>query len=444
MTIIYGKQATHATRPVAGFRKMTPAMVESQLLAGEGVTVLTTKSKVSIAAKKAAPSLGVDGVAFHILDILFGLARKEDFAQGSRPVVSVSNEKLANYIQRSDRTVSRALRRLCEVGLMAFCDSPAGKRFKHTRSGEAYGLDLSPAANRVTELEKLGEAFKEATQAKKRAQRSVTKLKRQIIDLEPPFAELGLDYSEIRKQLERVLEAAASYEDKAESLAMIYEHGCAQITMDDAEKDTQDTEVIDQDMSPLGDKFDAHLHNTNPQTKISCNRMRAISNEIDLEFTEEYERPTPNGVDFESTGNPAYSGLAELALDEKPLGELSQTQQAQEPVGGVLHGVSSGLLFSATAKTQETFGLPMSNWQDLAIQAEALRVCACLSVPNWKSAVAAIGLKAAAAVLLVAVEKSLRGHAGIKNTAGYFCACVARAKDGNLALSRSVWGLAQS
>ncbi|WP_310622461.1 replication initiation protein RepC [Flexibacterium corallicola] len=523
---------TPPPRPVAGFRKMTPAMIQSQHLATDGVRATTSKRQVAMAVKTAAPALGVDGVAFHIFDMLLGMARSDDFSKGRRPVVSISNEKLCGYVQRSTRTVSRALRRLCEAGVLSYHDSPSGKRFAQAKSGEAYGLDLSPAANRVAELERLAADFKQALAAQKQAQRAVTRYTRQIIDLEPVFVEVGCDYCEIKTQLDKVLASATSCADKAESLAIIYAHGCAVIALDlspaanrvaelerlaadfkqalAAQKQAQRAvtrytrQIIDLepvfvevgcdyceiktqldkvlasatscadkaeslaiiyahgcavialdnadphpapatdkalDMSPVGDKIDPHLHITIPQTFINSNETRPLSDERDFNLSDKIKRPAPDGTDISLLPPPAQSRRVKKGFEDQPVGEASARQA---PAGDILHALSIGLLATATRTCQTDFGFCLQSWADLADNAETLRLAAQLSQSNWKRAVAAIGLNAAASVLLVAVEKTLRGHSQIKNTAGYFCACIERAKDGKLALSRSVWGLSNA
>lgn len=118
---------------VASFRKLTPAMVASQKLAMANDIVKTTKSEVAMALKKAAPALGIDGTTYHILDILIGLTAAEDWSQDRRPLVAISNEKLAEYVSRSSRTVVRSLRRLVEAGVLAYKDSPTGRRYIYAR-----------------------------------------------------------------------------------------------------------------------------------------------------------------------------------------------------------------------------------------------------------------------------------------------------------------------
>ncbi|SDQ28688.1 helix-turn-helix domain-containing protein [Pseudovibrio sp. Tun.PSC04-5.I4] len=72
---------------VASFRKLTPAIIASQNLAMANDIVETTKAEVSIAIKKAAPALGIDGTDYHVLDILIGLSAAADWLPNRRPLV---------------------------------------------------------------------------------------------------------------------------------------------------------------------------------------------------------------------------------------------------------------------------------------------------------------------------------------------------------------------
>src|SRR5690606_31264815 len=97
---------------IASFRRVTPAILASARLAMANDIPESTKAEVAILLKKAAPILGIDGSTYHIMDILIGLSRADDWAGTNRPIVAISNAKLAEYTGRSERQVTRCIRRL--------------------------------------------------------------------------------------------------------------------------------------------------------------------------------------------------------------------------------------------------------------------------------------------------------------------------------------------
>ncbi|WP_083646234.1 replication initiation protein RepC [Pseudovibrio brasiliensis] len=67
-----------------------------------------------------------------------------------------------------------------------------------------------------------------------------------------------------------------------------------------------------------------------------------------------------------------------------------------------------------------------------------------LSPAAWQQAEERVGRYTAAAVLATTAEKALRDPLLISSPGGYFRACVDRAMDGELALHKSLYGLAQA
>ncbi|SDQ37144.1 plasmid replication protein RepC [Pseudovibrio sp. Tun.PSC04-5.I4] len=416
------------SQAVASFRKLTPAIIASQNLAMANDIVETTKAEVSIAIKKAAPALGIDGTAYHLLDILIGLSAADDWLPNRRPLVAISNEKLAEYVCRSQRTVSRSIKRLVEAGIIAYRDSPTGRRYIHRNEftngkyGEiqrGYGFDFSPARQRVHELKAIGTAFTARLNTQKEAKRTVNRLLRSIRDMAELAANEGLCFQSIEKSVAAMDGKAIAIEDRAEVLQSIFEVATALF----------EVSLNEDSMSCAGDMSDAPYNHTNPQTLKRGNNMQGLAraNHFDLSDPEQ----VGISLAFEEVqqrkaqANPAHKSL------------LRAPKEAENP----LALVSIGLIDAATPNTRELLGDGFECWDDLVDQSDQLRLAIGLSVDGWKQAVAALGTKMAAAVLVVTVEKTLRNPDAISSPAGYFRACVDRARDGKLALSNSLYGL---
>ena len=179
---------------IASFRRVTPGILASARLAMANDIPEASKAEVAIILKKAAPILGIDGSTYHIMDILIGLSRADDWKGSKRPIVAISNAKLAEYTARSERQVTRCIRRLVEAGIVAYRDSPTGRRFvyrdKDGDISKGYGLDFTPARVRLQELKALVDEFQARLNSEQEARRAITRASRAIMD-----ASLGLGSS---------------------------------------------------------------------------------------------------------------------------------------------------------------------------------------------------------------------------------------------------------
>lgn len=427
---------------VASFRKMTPAMLASQQLAMANDIVKTTKAEVAITLKKAAPALGIDGTAYHILDILIGLTRADDWKQDRRPLVAISNEKLAEYVCRSTRTVMRALKRLVETGILAYRDSSTGRRFiyRNDVSGEidrGYGFDFSPARQRVAELKEIADAFQARLRAEQEAKRTVNRLSRAIVDACHAGTQDGQDCTPFLQELTVVLDEPMMVVERAQKIEALYEMVLDHLAS--AETQTEEPAHYADKTGRMSGDHDNHVtpYNIttlqNPQNSIK----RQPSHDGSLN-NEKFASKDAHEIAPDRDQSSKFSANSAMPR-KRPSPPSPQTD------GGMsehLSAVSIGLINSATDHTQDLLGTHFGSWRDLVELSDQLRLSIGLSEDGWKQAMAILGDKMAAAVLVVTVEKTLRDPEGIARPAGYFRACVDRAKDGKLALHKSIYGLA--
>ncbi|MTI15912.1 replication protein C [Rhodobacteraceae bacterium RKSG542] len=415
---------------VASFRKLTPAMMRSQHLALANDIVETTKGEVAMALKKAAPALGVDGTCYHILDILLGLTCADDWQPNRRPIVAISNEKLAEYVCRSKRTVMRCVKRLVEAGVIAYRDSPTGRRyvhrgeFKNGKMGEierGFGFDFSPARQRVQELRALGEDFAAKLKAQKDAKRSINRLLRAIEDMKLLADQESMPIEDICEQVEKVLSTSMMLEEKAEVLALLYETLVSRFAEQQAHQ--EDAVVsISEEMTCEGDINVIPYNNTNPQSleSSSDNRRSAYADHS------QYENSAKRGIS--------------LAFEKSTLSKFREKSASNSNAAG-LDSVSIDLLISATHCLRETLGSDYKSWPELIASQRDMALLIGLSPSALAQAQERVGQHQSAAVLATTVEKSLRDPHLISNPAGYFRACIDRAAVGELALHKSLFGL---
>lgn len=409
---------------IAQFRRVNAAVLAAQCLAVEPLHEEVERKELALTLKRVAPALKISGTSYHILDILLGLVRREDLRAGGRPLVAISNEKLASYTMRSTRTVSRCIKRLVEVGILAYADSPNGRRFvRRDRSGAidyGYGLDLTPACCRLAELQNLASEYQERLKLEKQAKRTITSKARAARDM---AALLGEEAEALLSRIEKLVEAPMDLISKAEAIEATY-------------NEMLDIEV---NMSSLGDINGVAISNT---TQSHLNNFvvdeRNGSNEPYIE---------------NHTDNDCYRNV-ELALEKQPEATSSQHQDnfpsritsnadSISMSSSALAGVSIDLINQGCKNVSELLHVEFSSWNSLLDSTEHLRHLIGLSEAGWKAGCSAQGKYLASACLVVVAEKALRDPEAITRPGGYFRAMIDRANDSKLNLQKSVFGLAQ-
>ncbi|OAV54229.1 plasmid replication protein RepCa2 [Rhizobium sp. WYCCWR10014] len=413
---------TEATA-IASFRRVSPAILASARMAMANDIPDTSKSEISLLLKKAAPILGIDGTTYHVLDILLGLSRAEDWKGGGRPIVAISNAKLAEYTLRSERTVTRCLRRIVEAGIAAYRDSPTGRRFVYRDSdgmvASGFGLDFTPARVRLAEIRESVENYQRELKASQDARRAVTRVSRAIIDACEAFPEKADIW---RSAAQAIIDGVAGRAEQASGLESIHAG-----VLEYAEQRFQE-----HNMSCAGDIGVTSIINTTPKN-LSDSNERTRSNERDIISTND-------------------GSAVEMAYENKPqaaAGDMqSRLPEAEKTVGdiqgAVLATVPVGLLQVGCRAAQECVSVEFDGWSDVVGAAEMMRRMIGLSEAAWVDGVGRVGRYAASAILATVLEKSLRDPELIAKPGGYFRAMVDRAVDGSLHLSKSLHGLADS
>ncbi|WP_298817969.1 plasmid replication protein RepC [uncultured Roseibium sp.] len=415
-----------SSQQIASFRKVSAGILASAHLASQEDRPKVTKKEISLVLKRVAPALGIDGTAYHVLDILLGLVQADDFQAGKRPVVAISNQRLAEYTRRTTRTVTRCLKKLVEAGVLAYRDSPTGRRYMYRGSdgdfAQAYGLDFTPACFNLEAFKAQADAFQRRIKAEQEAKRAVTRFSRAIADM------VELDPAEFHGFAARAHSVVNRDEltvvEKAGILETIYTEILAL-------HDTHSLETKDK-MSSAGDIDVSPLSITTQTDSLGSNSQRTCSNEQDTKLTSD------NGF------------AVEMALEKEPCGGRSETQRPKSQAGrGVgskfpetnLDGVSIGLIQSACSSVQAETGINLNSWPALCGTAEQLRLLIGLSPAGYQLAVERQGRYLAAACLVVVAEKALRDPEHIASPGGYFRAMIDRAGEGKLHLHKSLHGL---
>ncbi|MHC2566285.1 replication initiation protein RepC [Bradyrhizobium diazoefficiens] len=407
---------------IASFRRVTPAILASARLAMANDVPEVSKAEVAIVLKKAAPILGIDGATYHVMDILIGLSRSDDWKGANRPIVAISNAKLAEYTARSVRQVSRCIKRLVEAGIVAYRDSPTGRRFvyrdKEGGIDKGYGLDFTPARVRIKELKSLVDDFQARLNSEQEARRATTRLSRAIVDACEAYPERADEWTAL---LDAIRGRKLSDVDEAAALDALHQKVIGEVT----------EEYVTPQMSCEGDMDVAPNINTTSQNSFESKTKQPRSNER-VVFQKKDDR-------F------AVARPAETKSDAGGIGRQTQYGAvfgSDEVQSQILGSISVSLIRSACPEASEIAGRPFKSWPELTAAADVMRVMIGLSEAAWIDGASRVGRYAAAAILATVLEKSLRNPEQISSPGGYFRAMVDRGVEGSLRLEKSLFGLA--
>ncbi|TCN17632.1 replication initiation protein RepC [Sinorhizobium americanum] len=370
--------------------------------------------------KQAAPILGIDGTTYHVMDILLGLSRPEDWKGTGRPIVAVSNAKLAEYTMRSERTVIRCIRRLVEAGIAAYRDSSTGRRFVYRDTGggiiAGFGIDFTPARVRFAEIKEKVAAYRARLAAETEARRDVARLARAMEDLCDAFPE---DAEDLRSRVQGADLTASGILDKAESYRSLYADALERIQA----RNEENKMAAEGDINVRANTY------INSESFFGCKDKGPRCNE--RTYLLERNVAPPMAVE----APPEAKALGLQNVSPRPSSANIQTQ--------VLGSVSIGLLQSACPEAQSMIGARFDTWSALDRSGEMLRRMIGLSEGGWMDGRRRVGAYAAAAILATVLEKSLRDPEQISKPGGYFRAMVDRAAEGKLNLERSLFGLVE-
>lgn len=410
------------TSSVASFRRVTPGIAASARLALANDVPDTTKSEIALTLKKAAPVLGIDGTTYHVMDILLGLSRADDWTGVGRPIVAISNAKLAEYTQRSERTVIRAIRRLVEAGIAAYRDSSTGRRFVYRNdAGEVvagFGIDFTPARVRLHELKTAVMQYQKRLTLELAAKRDVARLSRAIEDICGAYPG---ETESVKVELASVLRSEAGLLNIANAVRELHERAV----------EMQPSAHVPFNLSCEGDIGVTPYINTTQESSLESNKSGSRSKERELKLTNDR-----SAVEF------AYEKKHGEAVNTEQVEKRARQREVEAIQGEVLGSVSVGLLRAACPEAQSMISIEFDSWSSLGRSGDLLRRMIGLSEAGWADGKHKVGLYAASAILATVLEKSLRDPEQISRPGGYFRAMIDRALDGQLNLERSLFGLA--
>ena len=416
-----------------GWRKPTPGLGVAEQLAQAGERVGVPKTRAFVALKRVGAHIGLKAGDMLLLDTLGAFTQAQDWEEGRRPIVWASNAYLMEQTGFSLSALKRHARRLAEIGVIAFKDSPNGKRWGHRDQDgvivEAYGFDLSPLSARVEEFEQLHAELQVERELCQRLKRQVTVARRMIrarIEaavsgaLRGPWAQFTSLFEELldrlprrnvaSETLERLLAWFRDLQERVEAayLKAIRTDDVVENTAESSEQVTEQT----QEMNPREVISDPHILITKQLNPV-------ISNSSEKE---EAAAVVPNAPPEEQVDRELEDWVAETRRKRGAALDLPTVMQACPE-------------FASWARNMGGY---LKDWGDLHRVAGQLRPMIGISEHAWNLAQDRLGPQIATAALVLVFDKHAAGE--VASPGGYLRGMVEKAGAGELHLERSFYG----
>jgi replication initiation protein RepC len=401
---------THA-RIAPGCRRLTPVHVQVQAIAErfEGLPDSVSKGQALAALKQAARPLGLSPRLRETIDVLFAFSAPQDWQPGARPIVWPSNRKLETTLGLGRRQVQNVLNALIRAKLITPVDSPTGRRWGHRDTTgkiiEAYGFDLSPIGLRHAEFVALAERAAIEERERSALRRRLTIARKAIQQIAETALEHGLTDRNWHYWLAEALTLVLTIRDDLPLEGL-------QAVVAELEQRRADGEAV------LRAAFDS-VQNASAGA-IECTPITTtIQPKADNSATGSSDSEMPRTDQGDSLTSPHPVPL-----------------EHQQPT---LPSVTPKLVLSISPSLKPYLFAASPNWADIVEAADRLRQQLGISRPAWIDACQAMGrYQAATAVALIAAKGET-----IRSPGGYLRGMSGRARNGELHLSNSLWGLAR-
>ncbi|MAB08336.1 MAG: replication protein C [Rhodobacteraceae bacterium] len=416
-----------------GWRKPTPGLGIAEQLAQAGEQVAIPKSTAFVAIKRVGAHIGLKAGDLLLLDTLGAFTQAQDWEEGRRPIVWASNAYLMEQTGFSLSALKRHARRLAEVGVISFKDSPNGKRWgRRDADGviiEAYGFDLSPLSARAEEFEQLHIEIQAERALCQRLKRQITVSRRMIrarIEaavsgaLKGPWAQLTTLFEELlarlprrhtaSERLERLMDWFRELQERVEAAYLRAVR--ADEVVENTPEAIQQVSEKTQEMNPREVISDPHILTT---TKLDP----VISNSSEKE---EAAGIAPNAPPEERVDRELEDWVAEVRKKRGAALDLPTVMQACPEF----------------AQWARNVGGYLKDWGDLHRVAGQLRPMIGVSEHAWNLAQDRLGPQIATAALVLTFDKHAKGE--VASPGGYLRGMIEKAGAGELHLERSFYG----
>ncbi|MEO1538283.1 MAG: plasmid replication protein RepC [Pseudomonadota bacterium] len=419
----------------SGWRKATTNLAIAEQLAQAGEQKSIPKNEAFVAVKRVGAHIGLKASDLMLLDTLGAFTQPQDWEARRRPIVWASNAYLMEQTGFSLSALKRHARRLAEVGVIAFKDSPNGKRWgRRNPDGhiiEAYGFDLSPMAARVEEFTELYGHIQVERALCQRLKRQITVARRMIrARIEAAFQNaLCGAWSRYLEMFEGLLgrlpraNAASEmlkqvlgwFQELQERVEQTY---LKAVRADDPVENpvSSDVQVSEktQEMNPMEVNSEPHILTTNQLDPV-------ISNRSETEHAAGVAPERPTVVPVEKSE------------------QEGQGAEGPNPARGVAVDVATVMQACPEfAFWARNMGGYLRDWGDIYRIAGDLKKIIGISDHAWLAAQEVMGKQMAAAAMALVFDKHAKGE--VASAGGYLRGMTEKAGAGELHLERSFYG----
>ncbi len=408
--------------------------------------------------KRMGKKAGFTPRMINLLDYYMAFTREIDWEQGNSPIIYQSLSKTALDMNVSERQVQRLEQSLFDAGALTWHDSGNHRRYgkrceKTGRILYAYGVDLTPLAYLKASLEEKLQEKRMIDAAWMETKRQISYYRGQIRAVMCEMELLTLDgqgdytadllalqkgYEPLAIQirthlsLERVRAMLASHKE-------LHNQALEALDVLDSEKVDNSLEKSQEtiNMSPKNDTDDVHYNFT----------IKKQSNKLDTNTQSGEDRMASPNASKKASSEPL-----ELQIETSNQVDLSHSEEEnftdEEALilqTGLQHITLKQALNAASEKFRDHMPMeqrPM-NWNDFVTAAYAMKGELFISQASWARACGLLGRTGAAICLLLTDKAQQREVKPVQKTGAYFNAMINRAKEGELHLHNSIFGILQ-
>lgn len=416
-----------------GWRKPTPGLGVAEQLAQAGEQKSVPKSRAFVAVKRVGRHIGLKPGDMMLLDSLAAFTQSQDWGEGRRPIVWASNAYLMDQTGFSLSALKRHSRRLADAGVIAFKDSPNGKRWgKRDKEGfiiEAYGFDLSPLAARAEEFERLQTELQAQRELCQLLRRQITVSRRMIrARLEAALsAALRGPWAQLQAVFENLLERLPRRVVAAEPLKQLL--GWFRDLQNEVETAYLNAAPIDEAVDKpflIKGKPTNKTQEMNP-TEVNSEPHTLVTNQLNLVKC----RCSEN----EQTARVTHKLGPWLPIEREP---ENVAYRPMKPRGVALDVPTIMRACPKFVQWARGLGGYPRDWADVYRVVGQLRPMIGLSEHVWLDVQESLGKQAAAAAMVLVFDKHAKGE--VASPGGYLRGMVRKAGAGELHLERSIYG----
>ena len=417
-----------------GWRKPTPGLGIAEQLAQAGEKLIVPKKQALLACKRVAAHIGLKASDMLLLDTFGAFTQAQDWEEGRRPIVWASNAYLMEQTGFSLSALKRHARRLVDAGVIAFKDSPNGKRWGHRDAEghivEAYGFDLAPLAARAEEFEILHGHLQAERQLCLRVKRQITITRRVI-------------RAKLEVALDRALNGPwSSFSDAFQALLdrLPNRTRSSDWLLDLLQRFSDLKEQVEAAFGKAEEVVEMPVENDStdkvylPTNTIKMNPKRS-NNEPHILVTNQLHPVISNSSESEKASDVGAK------QETEPPGETEQDEwstTAKKPRGTVLDLGTVMQACPGFTQMARDLGGYIENWSQLHRVAGQVRPMVGVSEHAWTVAQEKLGPQLASAAMALIFDKFNDGE--VSSAGGYLRGMVEKAGAGELHLERSFYG----